>query len=324
MNAALDRQLPLAARLARIVPEAEIALNMPLIERIIELKAAGDALIVAHNYQVPLVSAGVADFTGDSLGMARFARRSAARTILVCGVRFMAETVKLLCPDRRVLLPASEAGCSLADSIAPQDVRRIRAHYPGVPAVAYVNTCAAVKAEVEVCCTSANAVRIVEALGADPVIMLPDRHLAAYVAEHSGVEVITWHGECEVHTRFSPADIRGMRTSAPVAVLAHPECPAPVRAEADFVGSTDAMSAYLREHRPARAMLLTECAMADTVALACPQITFVRPCNLCRHMKATTLERVARSLECAAEPIEIDPAVAARARRSVERMLELG
>jgi quinolinate synthase len=323
MNTVTERGAPLAARLARVVPAAEIALAAPLIERIQALKGERAAAVVAHNYQVPLVSAGVADFTGDSLAMAEFALASRARTIVVCGVRFMAETVKLLCPDKCVLLPASEAGCSLADSISAASVRAIRECLPGVPAVAYVNTSAAVKAEVDVCCTSANALSIVRALGVPRVILLPDQHLAGYVARETGIEVIAWGGECEVHTRFRAADIRSYRQSSGATVLAHPECPQEVRAEADFVGSTGAMAGYLRERRPPRVMLLTECAMADTIAMECPEITFLRPCNLCPHMKATTLERIGAALESLTEAIEIEPALAARARAPLARMLEL-
>ena len=323
MNAVLARHADLASRLARVVPAAEIALAAPLIARIEALKADQDAVVLAHNYQTPLVSA-VAEFTGDSLAMAQYALQATAGTIVVCGVRFMAETVKLLCPDKRVLLSAEEAGCSLADSIGVEAVRAVRAACPGVPAVAYINTTAAVKAEVDVCCTSANAVRVVRALGVPQVIMLPDQHLAGFVAEESGIEVIAWSGQCEVHTRFDAADIRAFRRDTAVTVLAHPECPEPVRAEADFVGSTGAMAKFLAERRPPRAMLLTECAMADNVALQCPDINFVRPCNLCPHMKATTLERVAGVLEGPGAPIEIEPSLAARARRPIARMLEIG
>ncbi len=314
----------LAARLSHVVPSAEIALSLPLIERILDLKARHGAAVLAHNYQVPLITTSVADYTGDSLAMARFAVECDAETIVVCGVRFMAETVKLLCPEKRVLLPAEEAGCSLADSITPEDVRRVRERCPGVPVIAYVNTSAAVKAEVDICCTSANAVRIAESLGSERVIVLPDRHLAEFVARSTDLEVIAWNGECEVHTRFSPADIRGYRVSTGATVLAHPECPAAVQAEADFVGSTAAMADYLMRRRPERALLLTECAMADNVSVQCPDITFLRPCNLCRHMKATTLERLAAALETLGEQIHIDPVVAERARRPIARMLAAG
>lgn len=322
MNAALKSDTPRLERLSRVLPAAELALAAPLIERVEVLKAERGAAVLAHHYQVPLVSA-VADFTGDALALAQFALETPARTLVVCGVRFMAETVKLLCPDKRVLMPAHEAGCSLADSINAQAVRAIRECCPGVPAIAALNTSAAVKAEVDICCTSANAVRIVRALEVPRVIMLPDEHLAGYVARETGVEVIAWGGQCEVHTRFRPADIRSYRASTGATVLAHPQCPEAVQAEADFVGSTGAMAAYLRERRPPRVMLLADCAMADNLAMECPQITFLRPCNLCRHMKATTLERVVCSLERLGEPIEIDPALAARARGPLARMLEV-
>ena len=324
MNAVPDPHATLLARLSRVLPEAEITLAAPLIERIGALKREHGAAVVAHNYQVPLVSAAAADFTGDSLAMAQFALASPARTIVVCGVRFMAETVKLLCPDKRVLLAASEAGCSLAESISAEAVRAIRECCPDVPAIAYVNTSAAVKAEVDICCTSANALRVVRSLAVPRVIMLPDQHLAGFVARETGVEVIAWGGQCEVHTRFKAADIRSYRAATGATVLAHPECPEEVQAEADFVGSTGAMAAFLRERRPPRAMLLTECAMADNIALDCPQITFLRPCNLCRHMKATTLERLAHALETLTETIEIAPALAERARAPIARMLAVG
>ena len=313
----------LAARLSHVVPAAEIELGLPLIERILELKERHGAAVLAHNYQVPLITAAVADFTGDSLAMAQFAVNCDAETIVVCGVRFMAETVKLLCSDKRVLLPAQEAGCSLADSITPEDVRRVRERCPEVPVIAYVNTSAAVKAEADICCTSGNAVRIAQSLGSERVIVLPDRHLAQFVASATGLEVIAWNGECEVHTRFSAADIRGFRLSSGATVLAHPECPAPVQAEADFVGSTAAMADYLVRRRPQRALLLTECAMADNVAVQCPDITFLRPCNLCRHMKATTLERLCEALTTLGEQIRIDPAIAERARAPITRMLSV-
>ena len=294
MNAVPDRHARLAARLRRVVPAAELALAAPLLERIAALKVERAAAVLAHNYQAPLVSA-AADFTGDTLAMAEFARTCPARTLLVCGVRFMAETVKLLCPDKCVLLSASEAGCSLADSISAESVRTIRECCPGVPAIAYLNTSVAVKAEVDVCCSAGNALAVVRALGAARVIMLPDQHLAGFVARHSGVEVIAWGAQCEVHTRFSAQDIRSYRESSAALVLAHPQCPEALQAEADFVGSSQAMVAFLTERRPPRAMLLTECAMADTVAL-----------------------------ECLAEPIEIDPVLAGRARASLARMLEVG
>jgi quinolinate synthase len=312
----------LEARLARVMPGAEAALCLPLIEEIRELKARRGALIVAHNYQVPAITAGVADFTGDSLAMARYAAAADAGTIVVCGVRFMAETAKLLNPQRTVLLPASDAGCSLADAISAADVRALRQRHPGVPVVAYVNTTAAVKAEVDVCCTSSNAVAVVESLRAPRVIMLPDRYLAAYVAERVACEIIVWDGACEVHQRFSADDLAPFRGSD-VVVLAHPECPEDVQHAADFVGSTTAMARYLTERRPQRALLLTECSMADNITIDHPEIHFERPCNLCRYMKMITLEKVRDSLRDGVTEILIDRLTAERARRPVERMLAL-
>jgi quinolinate synthase len=310
----------LVMRLAGVMPEPEALLQMPLIEEIRDLKATRRAIIIAHNYQVPLITAGVADFTGDSLAMARFAAQTTADTIVVCGVRFMAETAKLLSPDRTVLLPAAEAGCSLAESITAADVRALRARYPGAPVVAYVNTTAAVKAEADICCTSGNAVAVVESLGSPRVIVLPDRFLAGFVAERVACEVIAWPGSCEVHERFSAADISPYRGHG-VRVLAHPECPPDVQAEADFVGSTAAMIAYLSAAPPGRVLLLTECSMADNVSLARPDIQFERPCNLCRHMKAVTLEKVRNALRDGHASVGIDPDTAERARRPLERML---
>jgi quinolinate synthase len=312
----------LEARLTRVMPDAEAALCLPLIEEIRELKARRGALIVAHNYQIPAITAGVADFTGDSLAMARYAAEAAAGTIVVCGVRFMAETAKLLNPTRTVLLPAADAGCSLADAITAADVRALRERHPGVPIVAYVNTTAAVKAEVDICCTSANAVAVVESLGAPRVIMLPDRYLAAFVAERVNCEIIVWQGACEVHERFSAEDLAPFLNSD-VVVLAHPECPEDVQHAADFVGSTTAMANYLTERRPQRALLLTECSMADNITINHPEIHFERPCNLCRYMKMITLEKVRDALRDGVTEIHIDPQTAARARRPLERMLAL-
>ena len=236
----------------------------------------------------------------------------------------MAETAKLLNPGKRVLIPDLEAGCSLAASITPADVRLLRQRYPGAPVVTYVNTSAAVKAEADVCCTSGNAKRIVEALGAPRVIMIPDEYLAQNIARETGVEIVTWAGHCEVHERFTAAEIRALRAQHPgVIVLAHPECPPEVVAEADFAGSTAAMSDYVSKQKPARVVLVTECSMSDNVAVQNPEVEFVRPCNLCPHMKRITLARIRRSLETMTHEVTIDPAIAERARRAVERMLAL-
>jgi quinolinate synthase len=241
---------------------------------------------------------------------------------VLAGVHFMAETAKLLNPDKTVLIPDLDAGCSLAQSITAQDVRLLRQNYPGVPIVAYVNTSAAVKAESDICCTSSNAKAVVVSLGASRVIMLPDEYLARNVAATTSIEIISWKGHCEVHERFTAADIREIRESHPgVVVLAHPECPPEVIAEADFSGSTAAMSDYVGTRKPARVVLLTECSMSDNVAVQHPDIEFVRPCNLCPHMKRITLANIRRALETNRHIVRIDPSIAKRARRSVERML---
>lgn len=313
----------LMGRLARVLPAAEIALALPVLERIAELKAARDAVVVAHNYQVPLITAGTADFVGDSLAMARFAAACDAPVIVVCGVHFMAETVKLLCPRKSVLSPNPLAGCSLAASVTAADVRALRARNPGAPVIAYVNTSAAVKAESDICCTSANAAAVAVCLRTSRVIMVPDRHLAGFVARHTGLDVVSHAGECEVHVKYTGADVDAYRDEVDAVVLAHPECPAEVQDRADFVGSTGAMAEYLGVHRPRRVLLLTECSMADNVAVLHPEIEFLKPCNLCSHMKSITLEGVMRVLEDPDNPIEIDPSLADRARRPIERMLAL-
>jgi quinolinate synthase len=319
-DAALDA---LIHRLAPVMPEPEILANWPVLVQILSMKAEQDAEIVAHNYQVPLITAGVADFVGDSLAMARFAATSRASTIVVCGVHFMAETVKLLCPDKRVLLPNLNARCSLADSINADYVRALRIAYPDLPVVAYVNTSAEVKAESDICCTSANAVEVARRLGVPRIIMVPDRHLAGYVARKTGIEVVNSGGECEVHAKFSGAQIAEFRRERHATVLAHPECSEDVQQRADFVGSTSAMIQYLRKRRPRQVLLLTECSMADNISIDLPDIEFLRPCNLCSYMKSITPFGVARSLQDGCNQIEIAPEIAGRARRAVRRMLDV-
>ncbi len=313
----------LLERLAPVLPRPEIEIALPQLERIAALKAARGAVVVAHNYQIPLITAGIADFVGDSLTMARYAARSAAPVIVVCGVHFMAESVKLLCPEKTVLLPDFSAGCSLAASVTPEDIRALRRRYPDSPVVAYVNTSAAVKAEADVCCTSANAVAVARSLGRPHLIMVPDRHLADYVARMTGLEVATSGGQCEVHVKYSGTDIEAYRRSTGAVVLAHPECPRDVQERADFVGSTGAMDEYIETRRPPRVLLLTECSMADNVMLRHPRIEFLKPCNLCGFMKAINLDNVERVLARPQAAIEIDPDIAARARRPIERMLAL-
>src|SRR3984893_16490244 len=292
------------------------------IDAILALKRTRNAVILAHNYQTPEIFHCVADIVGDSLALAREAMHVEADVIVLAGVHFMAETAKLLNPSKTVLIPDRSAGCSLADSITPEDVRLLRQSYPGVPIVTYVNTSAAVKAESDICCTSGNARAVIESLGVERVIMLPDEFLARNVATETKVKVISWSGHCEVHERFSAGEVRQLREDYPgVVVLAHPECPPDVVAEADFSGSTAAMSSYVSKNRPARVVLLTECSMSDNVAIQYPELEFIRPCNLCPHMKKITLRNIRRALETMRHEVHIDPAIAALARRAVERML---
>jgi quinolinate synthase len=321
---ALIRTAPLYERVRHIIPSIEWPLFAEDIDAILELKRKRNAVILAHNYQTPEIFHCVADIVGDSLKLARQAMTVEAEVIVLAGVHFMAETAKLLNPTKTVLIPDARAGCSLAESITPADVRLLRKHYPGVPTVTYVNTAAAVKAESDICCTSSNARRIVESLGAERVIMLPDEYLAQNVAKETGVKIITWAGHCVVHERFSAKDIRQLRTDHPgVVVLAHPECPPEVVAEADFAGSTAAMSDYVATQKPPRVVLLTECSMSDNVAVLHPGIDFIRPCNLCPHMKRITLAKIRSALEEMRDEVTIDPAVATPARHAVERMLAL-
>lgn len=318
----MARTAPLYERVKSVVPPVEWPFFARDIDAILALKRARNAVILAHNYQTPEIFHCVADLVGDSLALAREATRVDADVIVLAGVHFMAETAKLLNPSKTVLIPDTAAGCSLASSITPADVRLLRQRYPGVPVVTYVNTSAAVKAESDVCCTSGNAKKIVEALGVDRVIMLPDEYLAQNVAAETSVEIIAWAGHCEVHERFTAAEIRLLREQYPgIVVLAHPECPPEVVAEADFAGSTAAMSDYVGTKKPARVVMVTECSMSDNVAVGHPEIEFVRPCNLCRHMKKITLSNIRRALETMTYEVTIDPVVAMGARRAVERML---
>ncbi|HVB82812.1 MAG TPA: quinolinate synthase NadA [Candidatus Binataceae bacterium] len=315
---------PLYERVKNVIPALEWPVHAVEIERILELKHTRNAVVLAHNYQTPEIFHCVADIVGDSLALARGASRSDADVIVLAGVHFMAETAKLLNPAKTVLIPDQEAGCSLASSITAADVRLLRERYPGVPVVSYVNTTAAVKAESDICCTSGNARRVIESLGSRRVIMLPDEFLAQNVAAQTGVEIITWAGHCEVHERFNAAQIRALRTQHPgLVVLAHPECPPEVVAEADFAGSTAAMSEYVSAKRPARVVLVTECSMSDNVAVQHPDIEFVRPCNLCPHMKRITLPKIREALEMMRHEVTIEPSLATRARLAVQRMIAL-
>jgi len=307
------------------IPPIEWPVYAGDVAAILALKRQRGAAILAHNYQEPVIFHGVADATGDSLAFAEKARSLDARILVVCGVTFMAETVKLLNPARTVLIPERSAGCSLAASITAADVAALKRSHPGVPIVCYVNTTAEVKAESDICCTSANAVEVVRSLRSERVIFVPDRYLAQYVATETGVEIIAWPGRCEVHERFTAADILELRSLFPgVVVLAHPECTPQVLAEADYVGSTSGMIRRLRERPAPCAALITECAMSDNVASEMPGVRFVRPCNFCPYMRKITLPAVRRSLETTTYEVTIPPAIAARARRAVDRMLEVG
>lgn len=311
-------------RVAKVLPKAEWLGFEEDVAAILELKKKRNAVILAHNYQTPEIFHCVADIVGDSLALARKAAEVDADVIVLAGVHFMAETAKLLNPGKTVLIPDMAAGCSLADSITPEDVALLREAHPGVPIITYVNTSAAVKAASDICCTSGNAKRIVESLGVPRVLMIPDEFLAQNVARETNVEILAWHGHCEVHERFTPDDIRELRESHPgVMVLAHPECPPEVVEAADFAGSTAVMSNYVGEKKPQRVVLLTECSMSDNVAVDHPDVEFIRPCNLCPHMKRITLANIRDALENNRHEVLVDAALMEPARRAVERMLAI-
>ncbi|MEE2637824.1 MAG: quinolinate synthase NadA [Acidobacteriota bacterium] len=319
------RTAPVYQRLRSVIPDIEWPVHAPHVDAIHRLKRERDAVVLAHNYQTPEIFHGVADLCGDSLALARQAAETDAEVIVVCGVHFMAETAKILSPTKKVLIPDLEAGCSLASSITAADVQLLRERYPGAPVVTYVNTSAAVKAASEICCTSSNAVDVVESLGADQVIFLPDEYLGRYVARQTGVDVILWHGHCEVHERFRAEDLRQYRATYPgIQIYAHPECPPDVLAESDYVGSTAGLLHQVDTYHPERVMLVTECSMSDNVAVAHPEVEFIRPCNLCPHMKQITLPKIRTALEQMQHEVVVAPEVSDRARVAVERMLEIG
>jgi quinolinate synthase len=312
-------------KVRHVIPAVEWPVYAPYVAEINRLKRERNAVILAHNYMPAQIFHGVADLVGDSLALARMAVETEADTIVLCGVHFMAETAKILNPGKTVLIPDLRAGCSLAESITGADIRLLKQNYPGVPVVTYVNTSADVKAESDICCTSSNAVEVVESLGVPRVIFLPDEYLGKWVASQTNVELILWHGHCEVHERFTGEEIRRYRDGNPgVVVLAHPECPPEVLAEADFVGSTGAMNNYVCNRKPAKVVMITECSMSDNVAVDNPDVEFVRPCNLCPHMQRITLPKILRSLQTMEHQVEVDPLVADRARLAVERMLAVG
>ncbi len=311
-------------RVKHVMPDVEWPIHAPLIAAINELKRERNATLLVHNYQTPEIFYGVADIVGDSLTLAQKGAETDAEIIVMCGVRFMAETAKIMSPDKTVLLPDIEAGCSLAASITGADVVRLREQYPGVPVVTYVNAYADVRAESDICCTSANAVKVVESLNADRVIFIPDGYLGRYVATQTDVEIILWEGACEVHERFTDSELRQYRRDFPgIHIMAHPECRPEVLAEADFVGSTSGMIRHIDDERPERVVMVTECSMSDNVAIEFPEVNFIRPCNLCPHMKRITLPKILFSLQRLEPAIEVDPEIAARARLATERMLAL-
>jgi len=319
---AIARTAAIQTRLAPVVSAERWPLFAPDIDAILRLKKERNAVILAHNYQTPEIFHGVADIVGDSLALAREAATVKADVIVLCGVHFMAETAKIINPEKTVLIPDLKAGCSLAESITAADVRLLRQKYPGVPVVTYVNTSADVKAESDICCTSGNAVKVVESLGVDRVIMLPDEFLAQNVQAQTKVKIIAWKGYCEVHELFTVADIEELRAKHPgVIVMAHPECRPEVVEASDFSGSTANMIDFVDKKRPPKVMLITECSMSDNIAVHHPEIEYIRPCRLCPHMKQITLPKIREALELMQFEVKVDPAIAGRARLAVERML---
>jgi len=319
-----EKTAHLYERVSHVVPEIEWPAYAPYVDAILKLKEEKGAIILAHNYMTPEIFNCVADFTGDSLQLAKEAAKTDAQIIVQAGVHFMAETSKILSPNKTVLIPDTRAGCSLAASITAEDVRLMRQKYPGVPVVTYVNTSAEVKAESDICCTSSNAVQVVESLGVDRVIMAPDEYLAKNVATMTDVEIIAWKGRCEVHEQFQVEDLDELREANPgIVILAHPECPPDVMAEADFAGSTSDMINYVDEFKPNQVVLVTECSMSDNVAVEHPDVEFIRPCNMCPHMKRISLQNILHSLQTMTHEVEVDADVAARAREAVQRMVDL-
>ena len=312
-------------KISKSVPEIEWKIHAPLIEKINKLKIEKNAVILAHNYQTPEIYHGVADISADSLALAVEASKTSASIIVLCGVHFMAETAKLMNPSKKVLLPDMSAGCSLSSSITGDDVRLLKQKYPGVPVVSYINTSADVKAETDVCCTSANAVKVVESLNVDRVIFLPDQYLANYVASNTKVKIISWKGTCIVHEKFTAKEVEEVRAANPgIKIIAHPECPPDVINASDFAGSTSGMVDYVSKNKPKKVMLVTECSMSDNVEADNPEVEFVKPCNLCPYMKKINLEKILDCLENETNEINIDKKISDAARKSVLRMTEIG
>ena len=316
---------PIYQKISNTVPEIEWTTHAPYIYKINKLKKKKNAVILAHNYQTPEIYHGISDFSADSLALAVEAAKTEADIIVMCGVHFMAETAKLMSPDKKVLLPDMSAGCSLSSSITGEDVRKLKKQYPGIPVVSYVNTSADVKAETDVCCTSANAVKIVNSMNSKKVIFLPDDYLAKYVASQTDVEIISWKGTCEVHEQFNDEEINEIRKNNPgIKIIAHPECPPDVIKASDFTGSTSGMIKYVKDNQPEKVMMVTECSMSDNVQVDNPNVKFIRPCNLCPHMKKITLPKILDCLENETNEIIMDSLTIEKARNSVERMVKIG
>ena len=316
---------PIYQKISKAIPEIEWSVHAPYIYEINKLKKKKNAIILAHNYQTPEIYHGISDFSADSLALAVKAAETKADIIIMCGVHFMAETAKLMSPKKKVLLPDMRAGCSLSSSVTGDDVRKLKKKYPGVPVVSYVNTSAEVKAETDVCCTSANAVKIVNSLDVNKVIFLPDDYLAKYVASQTDVEIISWKGTCEVHEKFNDEEINEIRKNNPdIKIIAHPECPPDVIKASDFAGSTSGMIKYVKDNQPQKVMMVTECSMSDNVQIDNPNVEFIRPCNLCPHMKRITLPKILDCLENESNELIMDNETIERARKSVERMAEIG
>ena len=316
--------MTITERLTDVLPDIEIAVAVPIIEEIEDLKRQRNAVILAHNYMTPDIYHGVADLTGDSLALAKLAAETEADVIVMAGVHFMAETAKIISPDKTVLIPDLRAGCSLADSITAADIALLRQRYPDAPVVTYVNTSAEVKAASDICCTSGNALAVVESLDADRIIFLPDQYLGRWVASQTDKEIILWEGSCEVHERFTAEELRGYRSTHPgIQIIAHPECPPDVLDEADFVGSTAGMIDWVETVRPRQVVMVTECSMSDNVAKDVPETDFIRPCNLCPHMKRITLEGLRDALREMKHVVEVPDDVIVGARQAVERMLHV-
>ena len=316
---------PIYQKISKVMPEIEWSIHAPYIYEINKLKKEKNAVVLAHNYQTPEIYHGIADFSADSLALAVEASKTSADIIVMAGVHFMAETAKLMSPNKKVLLPDMKAGCSLSSSITGRDVRLLKQKYPGVPVVSYVNTSADVKAETDVCCTSANAVKIVKSLGVKKVIFLPDDYLAKYVASQTNIEIISWKGICIVHDQFNENEIINIRKNNPgIKIIAHPECPPEVINASDFAGSTSGMINYVKDNQPKKVMMVTECSMSDNIQVENPNVEFIRPCNMCPHMKKITLPKILDCLKNETGEIKMDQETIKKARLSVEKMVAIG